>query len=218
MRKIILLSLMVALSAQTFRHIELAVPTFAIIPRKVILIDAGHGGWDPGMTVDGTIVEKSPNLEISAKLQAILEQAGAFVINTRVQDEALGDRKSSDLAGRREIADTGNADIMISIHQNSFTDESVRGAQVFYYSLSEESKRLATYIQAEIKNFVQTSNHREPKADSSYYILKKTTIPAVIVECGFLSNPEERQNLINPEYQEKIAWAIYLGILKYFGY
>ena len=91
------------------------------------------------------------------------------------------------------------------------------GAQVFYYSSSEESKRLAEHIQAEIVSFVQMSNHRKPKADGSYYILKQTAIPAVIVECGFLSNPEDRRNLVNPEYQEKIAWAIYLGILKYFG-
>lgn len=216
MKKIILLSLMAVLTAQTLRYIEFAVPTFALIPKKVILIDAGHGGWDPGMIGSDTILEKNTNLEIAAKLQAMFEQSGAFVINTRVQDEALGDRKRSDMASRREIANTSNADILISIHQNSFQDEKVRGAQVFYYNLSEESKRLAEYIQAEIKGFVQTSNHREPKADSSYYILKETTIPAVIVECGFLSNPEDRLNLVNPEYQEKIAWAIYLGVLRYF--
>jgi len=168
------------------------------------------------MIGDDTVIEKNTNLEIAAKLQAIFELSGAFVINTRVHDEALGDRKRSDMANRREIANTGNADILISIHQNSFQDEGVRGAQVFYYSRSEDSKRLAGCIQAEIKNFLQTSNHRESKADNSYYILKQTTIPAVIVECGFLSNPEERQNLANSEYQEKIAWSIYLGVLKYF--
>jgi len=217
MRKIILLSLLAVLSAQTLNFIGIAVPTFAVMPKKVIMIDAGHGGWDPGMIGDDTVIEKTINLEIAARLQAILEQSGAFVINTRVQDEALGDRKRSDMSGRRDIANTGNADILISIHQNSFQDERVRGAQVFYYSLSEESKRLAECIQAEIKGFVQLSNHLEPKAVNSYYILKETTIPAVIVECGFLSNPEERRNLADPEYQEKIAWAIYLGILKYFG-
>ena len=209
--------MLTVLSAHTLRHIELAVPVFSIMPKKVILIDAGHGGWDPGMVGDETVLEKNANLQIAAKLQAILEQSGAFVINTRVRDEALDDRKRGDLASRREIADTGNADIMISIHQNSYQDERIRGAQVFFYSLSEESKRLAECIQSEIKKFVQTDNRREPKADSSYYILKETKIPAVIVECGFLSNPEERRLLADPEYQEKIAWAIYLGILNYFG-
>ena len=216
MRKIILLSLLAVLSAQTLIHIDVAITTFSIIPKKVILIDAGHGGWDPGMIGGDNILEKNTNLQISAKLQAILEQSGAFVINTRVQDEALGERKRSDMRSRREVADTGKADIMISIHQNSFPDERARGAQVFYYNLSEESKRLAECIQSELKDFVQTSNHREPKANSSYYILKATSIPAVIVECGFLSNPEERRDLDDPEYQERIAWGIYLGILKYF--
>ena len=217
MRKIIVLCLLVVLSAQTLKQIQLAIPTFSILTKKVILIDAGHGGWDPGMISKEIVLEKNINLQISAKLQSILEQSGAFVINTRVQDEALGDRKNSDLRSRRDIANTGRADIMISIHQNSFQNINVSGAQVFYYTHSDESKRLAECIQGELRNFVQASNQRESKANSSYYVLKETTIPAVIVECGFLSNPLECQNLQDPKYQEKIAWAIYLGILKYFG-
>lgn len=113
---------------------------------------------------------------------------------------------------RRNIINDENTDIVVSIHQNSFPKESVRGAQVFYYKKSEQSKRLAECIQTRLKEFADNSNTRIPKANLDYYILKNTQKPAVIVECGFLSNDEENKNLNSEAYQEKIAWAIYMGI------
>jgi N-acetylmuramoyl-L-alanine amidase len=146
-----------------------------------------------------------------------LEQGGSVVMMTRIEDEALGDKKASDMQGRRDLSALSKADIFISIHQNSYPSNNVRGAQVFYYSRSEEGKRLAEAIQYEIKDFVDTSNRREVKPNDEYYILKHTSIPAVIIECGFLTSADERNALINDEYQEKMAWAIYMGIIRFFG-
>lgn len=191
------------------------ISTFMPLSKKVILVDAGHGGWDPGKVGEGNILEKDINLAVADKLQRYLEQGGSYVITTREDDSALGDRKNSDLNGRREIANNGKADILVSIHQNSFPQQEVKGAQVFYYNESDESLKLATSIQNEIKNFVLPNNKFSPKANTNYYLLKQTNIPSVIVECGFLSNTEELANLAEEEYQEKIAWAIYMGITKF---
>lgn len=194
------------------------ISTFALpTAKKVVLLDAGHGGWDPGKVGQGDVLEKDINLQISAKLQRYLEQSGAFVITTRVDDSSLGSNKRSDLLGRKEIAVLGKADLFISIHQNSYPGDSIKGAQVFYNSKSEKSKLLAQCIQTEIKSFLQISNHRVPKSDANYYLLKQSEIPAVIVECGFLSNHEELQSLSNEEYQEKMAWAIFSGIVAYYN-
>ena len=185
------------------------------LDRKVIVLDAGHGGWDPGM-VSGKVEEKHINLSIAQKLQVFLEQGGATVIITRVDDSDLANNKSGDMNARRLIANTSHADIFVSIHQNSFASSSVRGAQTFYFNESDNSQKLATHIQERIKEFVDTSNKFKPRANSNYYVLKQTEMPAVLVECGFLTNHGERQKLTDEQYQEKMAWAIYLGIVDYF--
>lgn len=193
-----------------------AVTTFFMpAAKKIILIDAGHGGKDPGM-VGGETLEKDLNLEIAQKLQAYLEQGGSVVLLTRADDGALGSKKGSDMRERKEISLASKADLLISIHQNSYPQEEIKGAQVFYYNESDSSKRLAECIQSEIKKFADPENHRSAKANTNYYILKQTKMPAVIVECGFLSNSAERKNLESEEYQEKMAWSIYKGILNYF--
>ena len=195
-----------------------AIATFSMpVSKKVILVDAGHGGWDPGKVGAEDTLEKDINLQIAKKLQVYLEQGGSYVLMTRVEDEALGDKKNSDMKGRKEIANNSNADMLISIHQNSYSVENVIGAQVFYYEGSEESKTLAESIQGEISEFTKQKKNREAKSNESYFVLKQTNIPAVIVECGFLSNPEERAMLSDDEYQEKMAWAIYKGIIKYYS-
>ena len=117
---------------------------------------------------------------------------------------------------RKELINASDGDILISIHQNSFSQSKYKGAQVFYHGHSEEGERLAKLIQIELKEFVDPTNRREAKANTDYYVLKTTEIPAVIVECGFISNPEEEANLNNETYQEKVAWAIYVGIVEYF--
>ena len=186
------------------------------VSRKIVVIDAGHGGWDPGM-VHGKVEEKDINLSIAKKLQTFLEQGGATVIITRLDDSALGTKKTSDMHARRTIANTSKADIFVSIHQNSYNSASVRGFQAFYFNESDNSKKLAACIQHRLKEFVNPGNKLGSRANKNYYVLKQTEMPAVLVECGFLTNYNDRTKLTTDEYQEKIAWGIYLGIVDYFN-
>lgn len=192
-------------------------PTFAMpISKKVIVLDAGHGGFDPGKVSKDNTLEKDINLNIAKKLQSYLEQSNSFVLTTRIDDSALSNTKRDDLNERKKLANMEDIDLFISIHQNSFPKENVKGAQVFYYGDSEESKKLAEYVQNRLKEIDKT-NKREAKANKEYYLLKKTAVPAIIIECGFLSNEEEKSKLKSEEYQNKIAWAIYMGILDYYS-
>lgn len=194
-----------------------AIPTFNMpISKKVVVIDAGHGGWDPGKVGDSDVLEKNINLAVALKLQSYLEQGGSVVLMTRIEDEALGTKKTADMQNRKELTNLSKADIIISIHQNSYPSQNVKGAQTFYYSQSEKSMLLAQSIQTELISFLDPQNKREIKPNNDYYILKQTDIPAVIVECGFLSSDIEMKLLSSDEYQEKIAWSIYMGIIKYF--
>jgi len=183
---------------------------------RIVVIDAGHGGWDPGM-VSGKVEEKGINLSIAHKLQVFLEQGGATVIITRLDDSDLAKNKSGDMHVRRLIANTSNADIFVSIHQNSYHSANVKGFQAFYFNESDNSKKLATCIQDSLKEFVNPGNRLGARANKNYYVLKQTEMPAVLVECGFLTNYNERKNLTTDAYQEKIAWGIYLGIVNYFN-
>lgn len=166
-------------------------------------------------------IEKDINLSISLKLKRLLEVQGYEIIMTREIDEALHEEgadktsKQMDMRKRVEIINDSKAAAAVSIHQNSFTEGSSHGAQVFYYPLSEEAKNLALTIQAKIKEEIADDNHREAKSNDSYYMLKKTSCPLVIVECGFLSNYDEAELLITEEYQNQIANAIQIGILEY---
>ena len=210
-----LLIIIIGLTA-TVRNETVMTSTISMpLSKKIILIDAGHGGADPGK-VSGKTEEKTINLEIAKMLQGYLEQADAMVFMTRVDDSGLAQTKKSDMYSRKLTANTSKADIFVSIHQNSFPSSSVHGAQVFYFNSSDNSKRLAECIQKEIKAFVNYNNKFQPKENSNYYVLKQTTMPAVIVECGFLSSPYEKNMLIDPEYQDRMAWAIYMGIVDYF--
>ena len=203
-------------SAVKFNMADRAVTTFSMpTNKKVVVLDAGHGGWDPGMVTKSGVEEKDINLQITEKLQALFEQGGAYVLVTRADDSALGNRKKSDMNGRRNIVDTSEADILISIHQNSFLDPDVSGAQVFYYGDSEKSKVLAENIQGRIRDFIGID--RTAKANNAYYLLKRTSVPSVIVECGFLSNITDRKMLLTDDYQERVAWAVYLGAVRYFN-
>ena len=185
--------------------------------KRIIVIDAGHGGWDPGKVGQNDVLEKDINLAIAEDLQILLDLAGATVFLTRAQDVALGDTKNTDLAARSAMPTDMQAHIFISIHQNAYHTSKVRGAQTFYYEGSEDSRRLAEAIQGRMRDFLDNENRKEAKAEESYYLLKKTATPAVIVECGFLTNDVEAGLLSKEEYQEKVAWAIYMGILDYFA-
>ncbi len=185
-----------------------------------IVIDAGHGNFDPGKIGINKTAEKDINLSIAYKLKALLEDNDINVIMTRTDDSCLckksdTDKKHADMRKRISIINSNDALFAVSIHQNSFTQESSRGAQVFYYQNSEQGQLLAEMIQECMKGYIKDGNHRLAKSNSSYYMLKYSKCPLVIVECGFLSNREEADLLIKDSYQDKIAWAIHLGILEY---
>ncbi|MDR1558287.1 MAG: N-acetylmuramoyl-L-alanine amidase [Clostridiales bacterium] len=208
---IIVIGLAVTMRDETVMTATVSMP----LSKKIVLIDAGHGGADPGK-VSGKTEEKNINLEIAKMLQGYLEQADATVFMTRVDDSDLAQTKKSDMYSRKLTANTSKADIFVSIHQNSYPDSSVQGSQVFYFNRSDNSKRLAECIQKEIKAFVNSRNKYEATENSNYYVLRQTTMPAVIVECGFLTNQNEKYKLNDPDYQDRLAWAIYMGIVDYF--
>ncbi len=188
--------------------------------QKVVVVDAGHGGRDPGKVgVDGCL-EKDLNLEIAKKVQAILEQQDIKVIMIRDTDKGLyeeqtSNKKVQDMKNRCALINETEPDCVVSIHQNSYHEEYVSGAQVFYYSSSAEGKALAEALQSELVSYADPENHRQAKANDSYYLLKKTEAPIAIVECGFLSNWEEAAKLQDDGYQSRIAWAVSMGILTY---
>lgn len=189
-------------------------------PKVTIVIDPGHGGRDPGKVGVNQALEKDINLAIALRLRDLLEQNDIKVILTRTEDVGLysesdSNKKRVDLNKRIEIINTSDALFAISIHQNSFSGESVKGAQVFYHAESDQGKLLALTLQEQIKETINDGNHRKAKSNTSYYMLKHTSCPLVIVECGYLSNRRESELLIQEEYQEKMAWAIHLGILEY---
>lgn len=161
--------------------------------------------------------EKDINIDIAQKLCLFLEEAGADVYFTRNDDEALGQTKSEDMKKRISVVDESNADIMISIHQNAYPSENVKGAQTFYFKGSNGGKALAEKIQASLISALDEKNKRTAKENTSYYIIKNTEIPSVIIECGFLSNPDEERKLNTEEYRLKTAWAIFDGIREYFN-
>nr|MBO2495023.1 N-acetylmuramoyl-L-alanine amidase CwlD [Clostridia bacterium] len=187
------------------------------VSKKVIVIDAGHGGFDPGAVSDSGTREDKINLIIARKLKKYLENQGAKVVMTRQTDEALGRTKREDMQKRVEIIRNSNADIVVSIHLNKFQQSKYYGAQTFYMAGSEEGKRLAQCIQTQLIKILNRGNTRQIKAVSDLLILKAGQAPSVIVECGFLSNPQEEKLLKTDEYQEQVAWAIYCGIVDYFA-
>ena len=186
----------------------------------VVVIDAGHGGADPGKVgVTGTL-EKEINLAVAFKLKGRLEQDGIKVIMTRETDDGLysagsQNKKREDMEARVRTISEAQPEFAVSIHQNSFSSEECKGAQVFYHKDSQQSKRFAELLQQAFADVLQDGNKRQAKADGDYYMLRKTACPIVIAECGFLSNPSEEELLASDEYQEKVADALYQGIKQY---
>ena len=186
----------------------------------LILVDAGHGGSDPGMIGVGGLEEKGINLSISLLLRDTLEKSGYSVIMTREEDKGLYDssaanKKAQDMQRRIAMIREYAPVLSVSIHQNSYQDEGVHGPQVFYYESSVEGKKLAEAVQSSLNNQLEGDRPREVKGNTSYYLLKRISGTLVIVECGFLTNPEEAQKLQTKEYQEKVAAAVSEGIRTY---
>ncbi len=187
---------------------------------NVIVIDPGHGGFDPGKVGINDALEKEINLSISFKLKMALEKEGYEIVLTRTTDTGLNtatdkSKKSADMRNRVKVINDTKPLLAISIHQNSYPSESVKGAQVFYYKASEEGKKLAEIIQESMKRLLDSNNKRVAKDNSNYYMLTHTQCPTVIVECGFLSNQQEARMLLDEDYQEKVAMAITNGVKDY---
>lgn len=184
-----------------------------------VVIDPGHGGTDPGSIGYKTkIHEDELNLKMSFLLKKKLEDAGINVVMTRETDASLAEGagkafKKRDMALRKELIKKIRPNMVISLHQNSYTNHSLRGAQVFYDKTSDISKQIAEFIQEQFLANLEHSNKTTSPGD--YFMLKCTTAPSVIVECGFLSNEEDEKLLLTDEYQEKIINCIYLGIVKF---
>ena len=191
-------------------------------PFGTVIIDAGHGGMDGGATSDSGTLEKELNFEISLLLRDVLQASGVQVILTRDCDEMLdcnakgGSRKTRDLRARVEIAEANPDALFVSIHMNKFPSASVSGVQLYYSPNNPESEVLAQMIQSSVKSLLQPDNNRPLKAaDSKIYVLHRTKNPAVLVECGFLSNYEEEQLLLDNVYRHKLTLTIAASIIEY---
>lgn len=193
-----------------------AVPTISFNKPYTVVVDAGHGEPDGGAVgVNGTI-EKDINLEISLKLQEVLEKRGVRVIMTRKDDNSICDssaktlheKKVSDMHNRLEIINTSGADLFLSIHMNSFSDPKSGGLHVFYSRNHPEAEETAVLIQESIAELTGAKTHTVKAASDTLFLMKNPIPPAILVECGFISNPEEEKLLNDDDYQSKIAFSI----------
>lgn len=194
------------------------------ISNHVIVVDAGHGNPDGGAVgIDG-VSEAEINLKIALNLQKLLEQSGSVVILTRSDENGIYDEESqtirekkvSDMKNRVEIGNFSDAEIFVSIHLNKIEESKYSGFQTFYQENNEDSKMLAGFIQDNLNYAIQKERKRKIMSLSGKYIMDNVKIPTVIIECGFLSNLEELNLLQNEDYQQKLAWGIYTGIMDYF--
>ena len=190
---------------------------------NTIIIDPGHGGIDGGAVgIDG-VIEKDINLAISLKLRNLLRLAGYEVIMTRETDTSIHDegvngvlkQKKSDMKNRLKIIKKHPEAIVLSIHQNKFEIEKYHGAQMFYGTNHPFSREIAESLQNEFASALQKDNKREiKKGTKDLFLLYKSENPIVLVECGFISNYEECKNLVSEDYQNKVAFVIYSGLVK----
>ena len=188
-----------------------------------VVLDAGHGGEDSGASAND-LYEKEINLAIALKLRDMLRMAGVPVVMTREEDVSIGDntadtvrkRKTTDLQARVSLANGDGDRILVSIHQNKFPQEKYFGTQFFYAAQNPGSEALAMAMRQSVTGMLQPDNRRELKpAGSSIYLLRQARVPAVIAECGFLSNPEEAAKLSTEEYQQQMAFSLFCGIMDY---
>lgn len=191
---------------------------------KTIVIDAGHGVPDEGAESSNGTTEAETNLKIALKLQNLLEQSGCSVILTRSDENSIYDldaktlkqKKISDIRNRVKIGNEASADIFVSIHLNKIPQQQYYGWQCFYKPNNENSIKLAKKLQENLNKAIQKENKRVAMKLDTVYIMKHVEIPISIVECGFLSNPEEEKQLLDDTYQNKLAWGIFNGIQEYF--
>lgn len=188
-------------------------------PEYTIVIDAGHGGRDGGAVGSSGVTESELNLKYAKELKSLCEDFGIGVVMTRsdmngLYDESAPNKKKSEMERRKNIINSSRADLVISIHMNSFPLPSSNGAYVFYANGSDEGYSLAKSVQTSLcQSF---DNAREYVSVGDYFVLNYSSIPSVLVECGFLSNPQEEANLKSDEYCQKFCYSLLVGILSYF--
>ena len=220
-----LLSAFVFLMISAVLNINVTVSSENVKTMPTIVIDVGHGGEDGGAVSESGVLEKDINLSIANDTSALFYLLGFDVKQTRKTDIALDNgeetirkRKVSDMKKRLEIFNSPKENTIISIHQNKFSESKYHGTQIFYSPNNPKSKQLADSIKYSVKGLLQPDNEREcKKADSGIYLLKNTNNPAVIVECGFISNEEECKNLLDSQYQKQMAFSITAGFLSYYN-
>lgn len=194
------------------------------VTNKVIIVDAGHGNPDGGAVGNLGTTESEINLKIALKLQKLLEESGATVILTRSdengiydnEDDSIARKKVSDIQNRVKLGNESSADIFVSIHLNKIAQNQYSGWQTFYNEKSEKGKKLSESIQKALNETISKDNTRISKSIENVYVLKHVEIPTTIVECGFLSNNDEEKKLREDEYQQILAYGIYMGIIDYF--
>lgn len=179
----------------------------------VIVVDPGHGGEDPGKVGINDVLEKDLNLQIAMKVRDLLEEVGITVVMTR-EDDKVPDAKKVDLQQRVDLINNTQPTLALCVHQNSYTSPDIYGAQVFYHTKTEEAIDVASLVQESLRT-IDPTNKREIKENDTYYMLKYSEVPTIIVECGFLTNPTEAQKLTTEEYQDEVAFAICEGIIKW---
>lgn len=213
------------LSANSKNDVSEYISTVSLpVSGKVVVLDAGHGVPDEGAQSSNGTTEAETNLKIALKVQNLLEQSGCVVILTRSDENAIYDidsktlkqKKISDIHNRVKIGNESSADIFVSIHLNKIPQQQYDGWQTFYKEGSEKGEKLAVSIQNNLNEAIQKENNRVAKTIQNIYIINNVEIPISIVECGFLSNPEEEKNLLDDDYQNRLAWGIYNGIIDYF--
>ena len=186
-----------------------------------IVIDAGHGGHDGGAVGRTTeVTESYLNLQFALKLKSICEEYGFNVVLTRKDMNGLysafaTNKKRSEMEKRMEIIEDANPDLVVSIHMNSFSNTSARGAQVFYAETHPEYEEFAQKVQDALN--AKIDNAKKTAKSSDFYVINTTPIPSILVECGFLSNPEEEALLVSEEYQKDFCYVLFYGILSYFS-
>jgi len=195
------------------------------VSSKIVVLDAGHGKPDEGAQSKNGVTEEKTNLLIVLKLQKLLEESGCTVILTRSDENGIYDldkttlreKKVSDVTKRVKLGNESSADIFVSVHLNKGESEKYNGWQTFYREADEKGIRLAKCIQNGLRETINVENKRTENKIDGIYIVDNVEIPITIVECGFLSNPQEEKKLLTDEYQNELAWGIYTGILNYFS-
>lgn len=219
----VILSITIGITTKIYGRSILQANADALPQDKIIILDAGHGGEDPGAVINGEIYEKDLNLQITLEIGKALEEKGFVVVYTRTDDRLLykedenikGIRKISDLKNRCKIAERYPDSLFISIHMNSFGNSKYSGLQTYYSKSNEKSKLLADSVQNKVISDLQKNNNRTTKPGNDMYLLENIGNPAILIECGFMTNKEELKKLSEKEYQKQLSFSIVCGIIEY---